>query len=84
MQGVVDLLKSERGVFAIVLVVAATVLVLTGHLTVEDWLAYTKWVGTVIIASKTVTTAVGLLKAGSADVPSGDAPAAPAPSSPAT
>lgn len=58
MQGISDLLQSERGVFAIMALVAATVLVVTGHLQAATWIDFVKYLAGVLIASKTVTTAV--------------------------
>lgn len=58
MRGALDLLESERGVFAILIVVAATVLTAVGKLSTEDWLTFVKWISVTLIASKTVTTAI--------------------------
>jgi hypothetical protein len=58
MQGAKDLIASERGVFAIVLVVLVTVLVLMGKIPGADWLEYTKWIALGLIASKTLTGAI--------------------------
>lgn len=55
MSGIKDLIASERGVFSIVLVLASMVLVITGHLTADSWVALAQWIGTVLIASKTAT-----------------------------
>lgn len=56
--GLRDLFSSERGVFSIALLLASLVLVFTGQMPVGDWIEYSKWLGTAVIASKTVTTAV--------------------------
>lgn len=58
MQGGVDLLKSERGVFCIVLVIACTVLVALGKLTAENWIDFVKWIAITLVTSKTLTGAV--------------------------
>ena len=58
MQGIKDLIASERGVFAIVLVLLVTVLTVLQIVTGADWLAYTKWIAVALIASKTLTGAV--------------------------
>ncbi len=58
MQGAVDLLDSERGVFALAVLLAATVLAALGTLPPADWLGIIKWIGITLIAGKTVTTAV--------------------------
>jgi hypothetical protein len=57
-QGLKDLLASERGALCVLLVLASLVLVVLGRLTVDAWLAYTKWIATVLVASKTVTGAL--------------------------
>lgn len=61
-QGTVDLLNSERGVIFILLVVASTTLVILGKLAVSDWLTYTQWLAMALVASKTVTSSISLLK----------------------
>ena len=53
-----DLWQSERGLVTIVLLAAATVLVITGNIVPEQWMGYTKWAYLAYIASKTVTGAV--------------------------
>jgi len=64
MGAIADLWKSERGL------VAVTVLCVTGMLTVEQWLDYTKWIFVTYAAAKTVTGSVELVT---------KAPAAPNP-----
>lgn len=63
MQGISDLFGSERGTFCIVLVVVSGVLVGFGSITSEAWIDYTKWIATVLVASKTVTSAIETAKA---------------------
>lgn len=58
MQGAKDLLASERGVFAVLLVLTITLLVVLGKLTGQDWLAFAKWIAITLIASKTITGVV--------------------------
>jgi threonine/homoserine efflux transporter RhtA len=58
MQGSIDLLESERGVFALLILIAATVLAVMGTLPINSWLELVKWLAVTLIASKTVTTAV--------------------------
>lgn len=62
MNGLYDLLKSERGVFSIIVLLCCTAMTLMGRLTPDEWMDYTKWLSTVLIASKTVTTAVETYK----------------------
>lgn len=60
--GLLDLLASERGVLAIMLVIVTGALVFTGRMTTEQWIEFNKWIGTVLIASKTVTTAIETMR----------------------
>lgn len=69
MSALQDLFASERGLFALVLVVAATVLTALGHMAVTQWQDFALWVFGIYAGAKTVTSSVGLLKQ----------PAAPAP-----
>lgn len=73
MTGLKDLLASERGVLSILLVLACTALVITGQMSVDQWIEYTKWIGTVLIASKTVTTALETLRAPTPEAPTATA-----------
>lgn len=56
--GAVDLLESERGVFCILSLVCATVLAVFGKLTIDQWLDFVKYLTGFLVASKTITTAV--------------------------
>ncbi len=58
MGAISDLWKSERGLVAIVLILAMSTLTAMGNFTGEQWLDYTKWIATVYIGSKTITGAV--------------------------
>ena len=53
--GTIDLFESERGVFAIFLVLASVVLVIVGKITGEQWLAFVQVIAGVLITSKTIT-----------------------------
>jgi len=57
-----DLFASERGLFALVLVIAATVLTALGHMPVTQWQDFALWVFGIYAGTKTVTSSVGLLK----------------------
>jgi len=57
-----DLFASERGLFALVLVLAATVLTALGHMPVTQWQDFALWVFGIYVGAKTVTSSVGLLK----------------------
>lgn len=53
-----DLLHSERGVFCLLALAAITMLVMTGKLDGASWVEFVKYLVGVLVASKTVTTAV--------------------------
>lgn len=57
-QGLKDLLTSERGTFCLLLVIAATALVLAGRLDTASWLTFMRWLAMLLVASKTVTGSV--------------------------
>ena len=76
MGALTDLWQSERGVVAIVLILGATVLMIVGRMTIDQWIDFNKWVFVTYAASKTITGSVALVKG------SGD-PAAPANTPPA-
>ncbi len=69
MQGMKDLIGSERGIFCILLVLGCTAGWLTGAMTVEQWIDYTKWIAGFLVASKTVTTAIEMMKKPSSPIP---------------
>lgn len=58
MQGFRDLVSSERGIFCVVVLFAATILVVLGKLTGDEWIDFMKYLVGFLVASKTVTTAV--------------------------
>ena len=75
MQGAKDLLDSERGIFCVLLLIAATVLVIVGSISGQSWLDFMKWVAVTLVISKTATTAVQqFLDKGSAPTPPPTAP----------
>lgn len=55
MGAIKDLWQSERGLVAILLIVACTVLCAMTRLTIDQWLDYTKWIFITYAAAKTVT-----------------------------
>lgn len=57
-RGFSDLLGSERGVFSILALIAATALVGFGVLTGENWMDFVKYLVGFLVGSKTVTSAV--------------------------
>jgi hypothetical protein len=68
--GIKDLWGSERGILALAIIVAATVLVAMGKMPVSDWETFVMGIFIAYAAGKTVTGAVQIIK--------GPAPAAPA------
>ncbi len=58
MPAILDLLKSERGILTILLVIASVVLSAIGVITPQQWLDYTKWIFVTYVAGKTITGAV--------------------------
>jgi len=74
-----DLLSSEKGLFAIVLVIAATVLVGLDQMAVADWREYTIYVFGAYVVGKTVTTGMVAIAGRPAAIPPAPAPAAAAP-----
>lgn len=61
LNGFVALLNSEKAIAGGALVVAATVLVITGHMTVEQWQSYTQVVFLGYVGGKTIQGAVTAL-----------------------
>jgi hypothetical protein len=62
MGALIDLWKSERGLVAIALIAACTVLCVVNRITVDQWLEYTKFVFVAYAAAKTVTATAAILK----------------------
>lgn len=58
MGALTDLWNSERGVFAVALVLGATALVIFNKLTVDQWVDFAKWIFATYAGSKAITTAV--------------------------
>lgn len=73
--GIKDLFASERGVFCILLLVAATLLAFFGKVTADQWIDFTKWLVTILVASKTVTGVAQIMKP--AQQPASSSPATP-------
>lgn len=53
--GTKDLLSSERGTFALVVVTLATVMVFVGKITSDQWIELVKWTCTALVMAKTIT-----------------------------
>jgi len=74
MGALTDLLKSERGFFALALVIASTVLAALGHMTIDMWKEFNLYIFGIYVTGKSVTGAVALFKGGSSE-PEKPAPA---------
>jgi hypothetical protein len=61
MGAITDLLRSERGLVAIALIAATTVLCGLHVATIDQWLTYTKWIFVTYVAGKTVTGSVAMV-----------------------
>ena len=79
-EGFKALLGSEKALVGGSLVIAATVLVALGHMTVVDWQAYTRDVFYAYVGGKTLTSAVALWTSKPAEIA---APAVPVVDKPA-
>lgn len=64
MQGAKGLWNSKRGVFCMLLVICAMVLVITGSITGQSWLDFAKWIAVTLVFSHTATTALDQVIAG--------------------
>lgn len=76
MGAITDLWKSERGLLAVLIIVAATVLTALSKMTIDSWQTFVMGIFITYAAGKTVTGAVAILK-GTSDPP--PAPATPTP-----
>lgn len=74
MGAISDLWNSERGLFAIVLVAAATTLAAIGKLPVDTWQTFCTMIFGVYVAGKTVTATASIIKG-----PPGATPVTPGP-----
>jgi hypothetical protein len=62
MGAIKDLWQSERGLVAIALIIATTVMFALHSLTTEQWIDATRWVFITYAAAKTITSSVALAK----------------------
>lgn len=75
--GLTDILKGERGLYAIALTIASTVLTALGNMTIDQWQNFNLYLYGIFATAKTATTVTGLIKGAQSSKP---APApAPAP-----
>jgi hypothetical protein len=84
MGAITDLWKSERGLVAVLLIIACTVLASLGKMTFADWSEYTLYIFGTYAAAKTITGALQIVKGTPAAVaaPAPTPPSPPAPPSP--
>lgn len=61
MQGIKDLVNSAHGILAIALIAAATVLTMSGQLSVAEWQNYTQWIFGIAVGGHTVISAADSL-----------------------
>ncbi len=78
MGAITDLWKSERGLLAVLIIVAASVLAVLDKMTVSDWETFVMGIFITYAAGKTVTGAVAIMK-GTSDPPTPAPTPAPAP-----
>lgn len=76
MGAITDLWKSERGLVAVLLIIAATVLASLGKMTFGDWREYTLYIFGTYAAAKTITGALQIIKGNPTAIvaPAPDAP----------
>ncbi len=51
-----NLWNSEKGLFALALIVGSTVLAALGHMTIDQWIDFSKWIFGIYAVSKTVAS----------------------------
>jgi hypothetical protein len=79
MGAIKDLWNSERGLLAVLIIIATTVLTGIGRMTVEMWQQTTLYIFGIYAAGKTITGAVGMFTGtGTEPAAPAAAPAAPA------
>lgn len=67
--GTKDLLSSERGTFALVVVTLATVMVFVGKITSDQWIELVKWTCTALVMAKTITGVAERRRAPEPEIP---------------
>jgi hypothetical protein len=88
MGALTDLWKSERGLLAVVLIIAATVLAGLDRMTTDAWRDFSLYVFGIYATGKTLTGAVAIMKGSTDPAPlsspaTAPTPAAPTPAGPA-
>jgi len=74
MGALADLWKSERGLIAVALLIAATTLCGMAVITVQQWMDFAKWIFTTYAVAKTVTGVVAIAKSVPAEQPTSTTP----------
>jgi hypothetical protein len=77
MGAITDLWKSERGLLAVLIIVAASVLTGLDKMTVADWQTFVMGIFIAYAAGKTVTGAVAIMRGTTDPAPVPAAPVAP-------
>ena len=62
MGALTDLWKSERGLLAVLIIVAASVFVIVNRMTITDWQSFVTWIFGLYAGGKTVTGAMEIMK----------------------
>ena len=75
--GLTDILKGERGLYAIALTIASTVLTALGRMTIDQWQNFNLYLYGIFATVKTATTVTGLIKGGAPTPDSSAPPATP-------
>lgn len=53
--------NSEKGIFCVALIVAASILASTGQMSVAEWQDYTKWIAGIFVGGKAIEGAAAKL-----------------------
>lgn len=61
MSALTNLWNSEKGIIAVALIIAATVLTTLGHITADAWIDYSKWIFAFYVGGKTIQGAASAL-----------------------
>lgn len=75
--GLTDILKGERGLYAIALTIASTVLTALGNMTIDQWQNFNLYLYGIFATAKTATTVTGLIKGSQSSNPAPASETAP-------
>lgn len=62
MGAITDLFNSERGLLAVIIIIAATALCLANKLAVADWSTFTQFIFAAYVGGKTITGVAQIIK----------------------